>query len=157
MAYESPLGSASVIRDTQGLVRKTFSPVSERIISSEYLHQVLEVLIDRISYLPDVLRLGSCFWVEPKSTGEQFRVVSTDYRLILKKSAEKLDACDFVAHNVISLLRNVARDVGVQSKTVLRLIRLAVTGQEVGGQLSLTLEVLGRETVVRRTHRAMMR
>eukprot|EP00118_Oscarella_pearsei_P001912 m.8879 g.8879 ORF g.8879 m.8879 type:complete len:476 (+) comp20942_c0_seq1:2-1429(+) len=144
--------SESIVDDLRRLVKDQFD-VTESTVSREYLEKVLDVLIERVSFLSDVIRLGGCFWVEPRVPRETLSSVSFEYRRLLKEVSVKLDLCpssEFKSHGVVHLLKGTAKDMEVPPKVILKLVRMAVTGQEVGGELGPTLELLGKETVLKR-------
>jgi len=93
------------------------------------------------------------FNYDPKGVAKHF---TAENKPKLEAVREALGALDkFDADNIEATLKSTASKVGVKIGAIVHPTRLAVTGSNVGPSLYHLLEVLGKEKVLARIHRAL--
>jgi glutamyl-tRNA synthetase len=78
-------------------------------------------------------------------------------RAAFEAAAERIAAADFTPQTLESSLRSLAADLGLEAGQLFGLLRIAVTGQPVSPPLFETMDIVGREVVLARIHRAAAR
>jgi glutamyl-tRNA synthetase len=121
--------------------------------SDDYLKQVIAMLKDRVTVMPDFSTECTFFYEDPKSFEEKGRVKNwgPETAQHLSLLMERYAACsDFTAAAAEQLLRAVAEDQHIGAGKVIHPVRLAATGVSTGPSLFHILEILGKETTLRR-------
>jgi glutamyl-tRNA synthetase len=78
-------------------------------------------------------------------------------RAAFEAAAERIAASDFTPQALEPSLRALAADLGLEAGQLFGLLRIAVTGQPVSPPLFETMDIVGREVVLARIHRAAAR
>jgi glutamyl-tRNA synthetase len=122
-------------------------------LGDEYLKKVIALLKDRITVLPDFQTECTFFYEDPTSFDEKGRTKNwgpgTGKQLSLLM--DKYAACEeFTAAATEQLLRATAEELQIGAGKLIHPVRLATTGLSLGPSLFHVLEVLGKETTVRR-------
>jgi glutamyl-tRNA synthetase len=123
----------------------------------DYLHEVVALMQDRISYVKDLATSCGYFFETPTSYEERgvkkrWKDDSADLLLEYADLLEEADA--FTAETTESILRELADDEDVGAGRIIHPTRLAVSGMSYGPSLFDMMVVLGREACVRRMRRA---
>ncbi|KAI8053682.1 glutamyl-tRNA synthetase [Gilbertella persicaria] len=135
------------LKDTQDAYR----------LESPYLAQVINTIKERIRNISDIPQLCSYYFTQPDYT-------STDAIALKKKLKQPAVAListpefrdqmssiePFDAANIKSWLYSLAETKHLNPNHVMMAIRYAVTGSRVGAGVAETIEVLGKETVLKR-------
>lgn len=124
-----------------------------------YVARVIEVLGDRIKVGRDILTYGDFFFTdgvtyEADAVKQYFtrkEVAATLTRL--RERVERADRLDAAA--VEAIVRDLARDLGIQSKEIIHPARVALTGKTAGPGLFELTALLGRDRVVKRLNSAI--
>ena len=121
--------------------------------SDEYLSQVVELLKTRVQFTREIVEKGSYFFTDP--TDYEIKTVKKRWKddsaqLILEFCDEISKLEPFEAVGLESALRQIAERHESSAGRIIHPVRLAVSGLGGGPGLFEMLEVLGRETVVRR-------
>ena len=144
------------LKDTNELATEIKPQLAEKGIvpeSDDYLLKVVELLKTRMQFIDQFVSMGEYFFRDP----EQYDPVPVKKRwkddsvkLILEFIAEisKLEVFDKVGME--QALNSVAERNGAGVGRIIHPIRLAVSGTGVGPGVYDMLEVLGRETVIKR-------
>ena len=75
--------------------------------------------------------------------------------LLVDGSSDEISKLElFISPEIESALRSVADKHQIKGGRIIHPVRIAVTGSGVGPSLFELLELLGRDTVIRRIHRA---
>lgn len=121
--------------------------------SDEYLEDVVELLKSRVTFLADFVTYGFYFFKDPKEfeeKGVKKRWKARSPKLLLEFCEEIIILDRFKTDEIEATLRRIAERNEVGAGQLIHPVRLAVTGVTVGPGLFELLEVLGKETVVRR-------
>jgi glutamyl-tRNA synthetase len=78
-------------------------------------------------------------------------------RAAFEAAAERIAASDFTPQALEPSLRGLAADLRLEAGQLFGLLRIAVTGQPVSPPLFETMDIVGREVVLARIHRAAAR
>ncbi len=122
-------------------------------LPDDYLKRVIALLKDRITVMPDFTTECTFFYEDPKSFDEKGRAKNwgPDTAGHLTLIMEKYTACeDFTAAATEQLLRAAAEELHISAGKLIHPVRLAATGVSLGPSLFHVLEVLGKETTLRR-------
>lgn len=126
-------------------------------VNDEYLKSAVGLLKERISKIEEILEMGRFFFEDPKEYDEKALKKWKDdsAELVALYKAEIEDLSDFEAGNLKSSLESVinAKDVGFGK--LMMPLRIAITGQGFGPDLFASMELLGKDTVIRRIDTAL--
>jgi len=123
----------------------------------DYLEEVIALVQDRIHKIEEIATTNRFFFEDPKTYEEKgvkkrWKDHSAD---LLEAYADALDDADaFDADTVNTVLRDLADEHDVGGGKIIHPTRLAVSGLSYGPSLFDMMVVLGRETCIRRMHRA---
>ena len=140
----------------------SFWPESAASASSEYRKQVLTLAQDRLKTLADLPVLTAYFFEEPIidtnliSTNKQLAKLSDLERSeLLSRTKDSLATItEWNAESIQECLNGLLEATGQKPGTLFSLIRIATTWAPFSPQLNDTLELLGKDTVIRRLNTA---
>jgi len=121
--------------------------------SDEYLIKVVGLLKSRLHFAHEFVTIGSYFFADPAHydlEGVKKRWQQDSANLLLEFSDEIYKLAAFTAQETESALRQIGERRGVSAGKIIHPVRLAATGLSVGPGLFELLELLGKETVMRR-------
>lgn len=121
-------------------------------VNDEYLKSAVGLLKERISKIEEILEMGRFFFEDPEDYDEKALKKWKDdsAELVALYKTEIEDLSDFEAGNLKSSLESVinAKDVGFGK--LMMPLRIAITGQGFGPDLFASMELLGKDAVIRR-------
>ncbi len=126
-------------------------------VDEEYLIKTVALLKERLYFSKDVVTIGRYFFQDPEEyemAAVRKRWDKDSAKIILEFCAEIAKLYVFEAAEIERILRAVADNNKVGAGKLIHPVRLAVTGVSVGPGLFELLQVLGKETVVRRLQHA---
>jgi len=125
----------------------------------EYLKRVLALMRDRLQFLHELVTFARFFFedpdsYDPKTLKKRWKPESAG---LLLAYAERLEALTepFTAEVAERELRKLAEEKGVKPAQIIHPVRLALTGIGIGPSLFELMELLGKETCIRRLRRAI--
>lgn len=125
--------------------------------SEAYKKQVLATLQDRLKYLNELAELSQFFFVDlpvnPKliSENKQLNKLSNDeLKNLLVKAKDELNQSDFSLDDLNARLNHLLEEQGQKPAVLFGLIRIATTQAPASPGLADTLNVLGKDKVLRR-------
>ena len=124
----------------------------------DYLLQVIDLMKERIEKVEDLADAAAYFFRDPESYDEQSKKKSWKpvTPRLLTVVADALSALPRFDHaGVESAIRSTAEKEGLGSSKLIHPLRLALTGVSMGPGLFELMEVLGKETCLRRIERAV--
>lgn len=131
---------------------------SERITSSAYLSEVVELMRERVGFEHEFVTFSSYFFFEPEAY-EPAAVAkrwTPDTNDLLAEFLPVLEALDsFDADAIEAALKEFVAPKGLKPATLIHPLRIVTSGVSFGPSLYHMLEALGRETVVRRISKGM--
>lgn len=144
----------------EGIVERARPYLEEAGIQAEntYLVQVADLMQDRITLAKDLADSGRYFFEDPTSYEEQGlkKRWKDDSADLLRTYADRLDGLDpFNAERAEEVLRALAEERGAGAGRIIHPTRLAISGVSFGPSLFHMMEVLGKETCVRRIRNAV--
>lgn len=124
-----------------------------------FLLRVTALMQERMTLLPDLFTAGRYFFEYPADydeagTAKHWKDPAPG---LLRALAEELAACDFTAGTLETLIRGRAEAAGLGAGKLIHPLRLALTGATASPSLFDMMEVLGRDTCLRRLARALER
>ncbi|HLP16526.1 MAG TPA: glutamate--tRNA ligase [Bacteroidota bacterium] len=140
------------------LVRPMFAEKGWTRLPDEYLKRVIGFLKDRITVIPDFGTECIFFYEDPVVFEEKGRTKNwgPDTPKHMALLLEKYEAAaEFTAAETERLLRQTAEELGIGAGKLIHPLRLASTGVSLGPSLFHVLELLGRETTLRRLRYAL--
>ncbi|MCU0642934.1 MAG: glutamate--tRNA ligase [bacterium] len=133
--------------------------IEEKKFSEPYIKRALSLLKPKIKKLNDFANLGFYFFKDPEQYDEaaikkywQDELVKNQLKTVVDRLT-RLDA--FEAGTVETAIRNLAEESGISAAKLIHPIRLALTGFGVSPGLFELMEVLGKESVLRRINNAV--
>jgi glutamyl-tRNA synthetase len=133
--------------------------ISLNKIEYEYLIKVIEILKPKVYRITDFIELGSYFFTDPVEYDEKARKKYWKDNTISDKFValhnELGTIVDFNTENIENVIRNLAEKLEISAAKIIHPTRLAVTGSGVSPGLFETLEILGKDTVLRRINNAI--
>jgi len=122
-------------------------------IDQAYLLRVAGLLHERLHFLGDFWRMAGYFFKDPESYEAEAlqKRWSPETAPLLQELSREFEAAGvFAAAEIEQALRTVAERHDLKASLLIHPLRLAVTGVSVGPGLFELMELLGRETVLRR-------
>jgi glutamyl-tRNA synthetase len=129
--------------------------------STAKLPAIVPLIQERIRLLRDILTVADFFFVEelaPYPAAELIPSKKGDAAMALKaleRAAAILDTAAFTHDGLDAALRRAAEELGIKPGQMFEPIRVAVCGRKTAPPLFGTLEVLGRETCLKRIAQAI--
>jgi len=128
-------------------------------IDDDYLQQVIPLMKERVSKVDEFATLGRFFFEDPQEYDEKtLKKWKDDSPELVKAYREKIedwDEEDFKADKLKAALQEVIDEKGVGFGKLMMPLRIATTGLGFGPDLFPAMELLGKETVLRRLDRAV--
>ena len=130
-------------------------------IGAEKMRQITPLIQERIRLLRDVQTVADFFFAEPEEYDEleliPKKIDPPMASRILQKAGQVLADADFTHDGIEFALRAASVELHVKPGQMFEPVRVAVCGKKAAPPLFGTLEVLGRETCLRRIRRAFTR
>ncbi len=126
--------------------------------TNAYLLRVIHLMRERISFVEELATLGVYFFEDPeeyeaKAVKKRWKSDASD---LLKKYASDLAALENLTHeSAEETLRRIAEENEVGAGRLIHPIRLALSGVSAGPSLFEMMVVLGKDTCLRRIHKAV--
>jgi glutamyl-tRNA synthetase len=127
------------------------------------LLRIVEAIGDRLKTFGDILAYGNYFFVADDQLtydDKEFskRLGSSEAKALLRRYAEKLASLEtFDVASLEESLKGFVTEAGIKIGDIVHGLRLATTGQAVGPGVYDCLEILGKESVLRRIEIALHR
>jgi len=131
----------------------------EAKVREQYIEAVIELLRGRVRTYNQYLEWGAYFFRDPedydeKSVAKYWLMPASSERLTVL-SREFAALADFSAVALEETLRRTAERAGLKAADFIHPLRLAMTGFGIGPGVFQVVEILGRETVLRRIQKAI--
>ena len=132
----------------------------DRIASDEYLGQVIELMRERVSFEHEFITFSNYFFFDPEEYEEKAvkkrwvadtNEVVGEFITVLEKTG------DFSADSLEAALKDFVAPRGKKPAFLIHPVRILVSGVGFGPSLYHMLEVLGKETVLRRLRKGIER
>ena len=143
-----------------------FWPTSAKAAPSTYRQEVVGLLQERLKFLAELPQLSVYFFETPdkdrvlnlyqQPVDKMLKASQADYLSILKKVIEKLRPTNFTADGLQSVLNSLIDVLPAKPGVLFPIIRIAISGSAVSPELSGTLAVLGKKTVLERLDQAVV-
>lgn len=125
----------------------------------DYMKQIIPLMKDRVSKVEDFITIGRFFFEDPEEYEDKavkkWKDGSAELLQAYIEKIEKLDTEEFKAKVLKEKIKEVinAHDVGFGK--LMMPLRVAVSGMGYGPDLTPTIELLGKETTIRRINKAI--
>lgn len=132
--------------------KETMMPV-DLIISEAYLEKVIELMRERVGFEHEFVTFSSYFFFEPESYDEEAvkKRWALDTNSLLQEFSEILATLEeFSAETIEAHLKEYVAPKGLKAAALIHPLRIVSSGVSFGPSLYHMLEVLGKETVLRR-------
>jgi len=124
-------------------------------INKEYLKKVVVLFKERITKLADLLDWAYfCFYDDFSYAPDTEKILERDLSQeveVLKERLSKIES--FTKEEIEKEFRDTAASLGLKARDLVHPVRVALTGKRVGPGLFETMEVLGKEKVIKRLER----
>jgi glutamyl-tRNA synthetase len=126
--------------------------------SDDYLLKTIKLLKERMTFVQDFIEYSDYFFHDPNTYEEagvkKYWEIETNNHI--KLLAERLEQLIEFTHSVIEqVVRQLSIELGIKAGKLIHPTRLALSGRQVGPGLFEMMELLGKETVVRRLYEAV--
>jgi glutamyl-tRNA synthetase len=135
------------------LIRLHIQKEEWKNIEEQYLLRVIGLLKERLAFPQDFIDMSRYFFFDPESFDEagfkkNWELESSER---LKVFAERIEALHEYSHaSIEAALRKLSEELSIKPSKLIHPTRLAITGRTIGPGLFEIMELLGKETVVRR-------
>ncbi len=131
-------------------------------IAPEKMHAITPLIRERIKLLRDVLTAADFFFVEQLPPYDPAELIpqkgdAAVARKILTRAREVLAQTEFKHDPLDQTLRATAQEMGLKAGQMFQPVRVAVCGRKNAPPLFETLEVLGKETTLKRIEQAIQK
>jgi glutamyl-tRNA synthetase len=141
---------------------KDFWPESAQSASDDYKKQVLGLIQERLKYFAEILSLTSFFFedlpvdMELIDGNKQLKKFEhSELKALLEQAKTSLEASDFSANDLTERLNALLEETGQKPGVLFSLIRIASTQAPSSPSLAETLNVLGKETSLKRIEQTL--
>ncbi|KMM60660.1 glutamyl-tRNA synthetase [Bacillus glycinifermentans] len=129
--------------------------VSEELSESEreWVCKLISLYQDQLSYGAEIVELTELFFKEEIEYNREARTVLDEEQVpeVLSAFAEQLEQLqEFTADQIKASIKAVQKETGHKGKKLFMPIRVATTGQTHGPELPQSIELLGKDTVLKR-------
>ncbi len=135
------------------LEQKTTLMSRDVITGDEYLAQVIELMRERVGFEHEFVTFSSYFFFEPETYDEEAvaKRWAADTNTLLREFTVILHSLeDFNAENIEARLKEFVAPKGLKAAYLIHPLRILTSGVSFGPSLYHMLEVLGKDTVLRR-------
>jgi glutamyl-tRNA synthetase len=126
-----------------------------------YMKEIIPLMKERVSKIEDFITMGRFFFEDPEEYEDQamkkWKDNSVDLLQAYVDKIEELDVKEFKAKKLKDKIKEVINEHDVGFGPLMMPLRVAVTGMGYGPDLTPTLELLGKETTIRRIKTAIKR
>lgn len=131
-------------------------------VDAAKMAKIAPLIHERIRLLHDALTIGDFFFVDELAPYDSAELIPKkgDAAMalrVLEKACAVLMSAGFTHDGLEAALRRAAEDLGVKAGQMFEPVRVAVCGRKTAPPLFGTLEVLGRETCLRRIGQAVQK
>ena len=142
-----------------GLVRPLLAARGLQGGSDAYLARALALLKERVTTLEDFVTTGAFLFADPagydpEAAKKNWKPDSARHIRAVLSGLASLDT--FSAASTEAVLRSTAEGLGIGTGKLIHPVRLAVSGRSTGPGLFEMMEVLGKDTCLRRMERAIV-
>ncbi|MEX2639340.1 MAG: glutamate--tRNA ligase [Balneolales bacterium] len=128
--------------------------------SDEYLKEVIRLMKERASLLPDFVTHGRYFFEEPKEYDDKtvkkaWKNGTSDLVKAFHDQIKEMDEDSFKAAELKQVLSGLVEEHGIGFGKLMQPVRLAVTGMGFGPDLFETMQLLGKHKVTGRLDKAV--
>lgn len=137
-----------------GSISDTFWPEGHADFDEAYKKRVLALNQERLKYFAELPMLTHFFFAEPEYDAELLLVKGAREAAIvaplLDGVTSECEQSDFTKADLEQRMRGLMEPLSTKPKVLFTVIRHALTGQKIAPGLFETMELLGKETVLRR-------
>ncbi|MDZ7658276.1 glutamate--tRNA ligase [Fodinibius sp.] len=125
----------------------------------EYMKQIIPLMKERVSKVEDFVTMGRFFFEDPEEYEDKavkkWKDNSAELLEAYVEKIEDLDEDEFEAKTLKDKIKEVIEEYDVSFGPVMMPLRVAVSGMGYGPDLTPTIELLGKETTIRRINTAI--
>lgn len=126
----------------------------ERNIDKKYLKNLIKIMRNRAKVLSDFVESANYFFEDPKKYDEKGinkYLKEADILINITEFTERLEKLsEYNEESIENLLRLFAEEKNISAAKIIHPVRLALTGQTASPGLFEVMDLLGKETVLRR-------
>ena len=125
----------------------------------DYMKQIIPLMKERVSKVEDFVTMGRFFFEDPEEYEDQavkkWKDNSAELLEAYVEKIEDLDEDEFKAKKLKDKIKEVIEAHEVGFGPLMMPLRVAISGMGYGPDLTPTIELLGKETTIRRIHTAI--
>ncbi len=123
-----------------------------------YVLRAIELMKERINFISELLTFSVYFFKDPETydpegVKKRWTAAAKGHLAELAGRLEKLEV--FNHDDIEKIFRAYSEEIGIKASELIHPTRLAISGMTLGPGLFDLIDVLGKETVVRRMHKAV--
>ena len=124
----------------------------------EWAYKLVELYQPQMSYAKEIVELSELFFKENLTMDDEAKAVLNGETVPtvlneLKTKVEQLE--EFEATAIKKEIKAIQKETGIKGKNLFMPIRVAVSGQTHGPELPNTIELLGKDKVIKRIDEAL--
>jgi glutamyl-tRNA synthetase len=127
----------------------------------DYMKKIIPLMKDRVSKIEDFVTMGRFFFEDPEEYEEKalkkWKEDSAELLQAYVEKIEQLDEDEFKAKILKDNIKEVINAYDVGFGKLMMPLRVAVSGMGFGPDLTPTIELLGKETTIRRINTAIQK
>lgn len=123
----------------------------------EWIRKLISLYHEQLSFGAEIVELTDLFFKEDIEYNQEAKTVLDEEQVpeVLSVFAAKLEELEeFTPDHIKASIKAVQKETGHKGKKLFMPIRVAVTGQTHGPELPQSIELIGRETVIKRLKNA---
>lgn len=131
---------------------------SDQSISKENAVKIVSIMKERVTFPQEIWEQGKFFFEAPKQFDESVVSKKWNEETVKVLSAYKEALLKEVSINTVSaksVLENAAASVNIGVGKIMQALRVAITGNASGPDLMMTMEIIGKEEVIKRIQYAL--
>ncbi len=135
--------------------------VPENLVNRDYTAKVCGLIKEKAYFTSDFWDIGGFFYIPPAAYDNSVIQKKWNDHLhsFFAKLKHELDnpSCNFTAQSIEAVIKSLAAESGISPGSVMQPFRVIVTGMAAGPALFETMELLGRDEVVKRIDAGLIR
>jgi glutamyl-tRNA synthetase len=129
--------------------------LTEEELDDSKLLKILDLVKERIKSLKDIEMVDFFFKeIEIKKEDREKFLSDENTKKVLKKVRDLIEKLEnFDKENLEIILRNLSEELKIKLKEIAQILRLVITGKRISPPLFETMEILGKEKVIKRINK----
>jgi glutamyl-tRNA synthetase len=141
-----------------GVLKPDLEKLGYSDFPKQYVMNAIGLMKERINFIHELLTFSVYFFKDPESYDPEGvkKRWTPNAKSLLAELASRLEKSEAFDHETIEkIFRMYSEEIGIKASELIHPTRLAISGMTIGPGLFDLMEAMGKETIVRRMHRAV--